>query len=256
MKKATILLFISSIIVGSLFGQSTIDQASIDKNYSAKMGNLRFDKNYIQFANIKNDEIQTETLKVYNEWYKPIDFYFKNIPDYITCKAVPSTLKPGKEGIILITFDAVKKNEFGYIFYRLGIQTNDSLETMKLFNLSANVTEDFSKLTPKQLENAPIIKFKNEKYDFGEVSSGEKVKYNFEFTNEGKSDLIIRKTKASCGCTASNPEKTVLKPGESSYIAINFNTAGRKGSQSKTVTVISNDPKNFQKILFIQGKAK
>lgn len=255
MKKTTLLLLITAIITSSsLFGQDTISKEDIEKNYSAKMGNLRFQRNYVQFANIKNDEIQTETLKVYNQWRKPIDFHFKNNPDYIICKAIPASLESGKEGIILVSFDAKKKNDFGYVFYRLGIQTTDSLEPMKLFNVSANITEDFSKLTPEQLENAPVIKFKNEKYNFGEVTSGTKVKYNFEFTNEGKSDLIIRKTKASCGCTASNPEKTILKPGESSYIAINFNTAGRKGSQNKTITVICNDPKNFQKILFVAGK--
>ncbi|MFC2111470.1 DUF1573 domain-containing protein [Bacteroidota bacterium] len=257
MKNAIILLFITALLTGSsLNGQNTISKEDIEKNYSAKMGNLRFHRNYVQFANIKNDEIQTETLKVYNEWYKPIEFHFKNIPAYITCKAIPQSLEAGKEGIILISFDAKKRNEYGYTFYRLGIQTTDSIDAMKLFNVSANITEDFSKLTPKQLEDAPIIKFKNEKYEFGEVTNGTKVTYNFEFTNEGKSDLIIRKTKASCGCTATNPEKTLLKPGESSFIKIVFNTSGRKGTQHKSITVICNDPKNFQKILHVQGKVK
>ena len=78
--------------------------------------------------------------------------------------------------------------------------------------------------------------------------------YSFEFTNTGKSDLIIRKTKASCGCTASNPEKTLLKPGETSNINISFNSTGRTGSQHKNVTVITNDPVNFNTVLNIEGE--
>lgn len=249
-------MLLSAIISVSLIAQNNLTKEEIKAQYAAKMGNLRFNKSYIQFSNIKFGEIQTETLNVYNEWHKPITFSFQNIPPYITCKAIPKTLEAGKAGKILVVFDTKKRNQYGYDFYRLGINTNDSIQSMKLFNVSANITEDFSKLTPKQKENAPIIKFTSEKHDFGEVTSGTKVTYSFGFKNIGKSDLIIRKTKASCGCTATNPEKTLLKPGESSNIKIVFNTSGRKGTQHKTVTVISNDPKHFQKILHIQGKVK
>jgi len=260
MKKVT-LVFLAVIFIFNIniFGQkklSPIEQQKIEQKYPSRMGNLLFDKNYVVFQNIKSFEIKTETLKVYNDWYKPINFYFKNIPNYISCKAVPSTLKGGEAGVILVSFDAPKRNDFGYVFYRLGIQTTDSLQPMKLFNISANITEDFSKLTPKQIANAPVIVFKTEKYSFPEVTTGTNVTYNFEFSNQGKTDLIIRKAKASCGCTAIQPEKKTLKPGESSKIKVVFNTRGRKGAQHKTVTIISNDPKNFQKILHIQGTVK
>jgi len=144
MKKASILVIISVLFTCiSIYGQNTPISETIEKKYSAKMGNLRFHRNYIQFANIKDHEIQTETLLVYNTWYKPIDFHFRNIPQYISCKAIPQTLKPGQEGIILVTYDAVKRKQYGYDFYRLGIQTTDSIQPMKLFNVSANITEDF-----------------------------------------------------------------------------------------------------------------
>jgi hypothetical protein len=85
------------------------------------------------------------------------------------------------------------------------------------------------------------------------VNTGAVVEYGFEFTNQGKSDLIIRNVKASCGCTATNPEKTLLKPGETSKIGIKFNTSGRKGLQRKTVTIVANDPKKTTTYLSIQG---
>ena len=42
-------------------------------------------------------------------------------------------------------------------------------------------------------------------YDFGKVTDGEKVEYNFKFRNTGKNPLIIASATASCGCTV--PEK-------------------------------------------------
>ena len=68
------------------------------------------------------------------------------------------------------------------------------------------------------------------------------VNTEFVFQNVGKSELVIRKTKASCGCTATQPDKTVLQPGDSARIKVTFNSSGKQGNESKSITVISNDP--------------
>jgi len=45
----------------------------------------------------------------------------------------------------------------------------------------------------------------------------------------------------------------VIKAGESSHITATFNSAGRKGKQSKSITVITNDPTNHTTTLTIMG---
>ena len=138
----------------------------------------------------------------------------------------------------------------------MNLITNDETDPKKIINISANIVEDFSHLTAKEKDNAPKIKFNNTRCKFESVTVGSKVSYSFVFTNEGNTDLILRKVKASCGCTATKPEKKLLKPGESSKISIVFNTAGRNGKQHKTVTVISNDPVNPSIVLHIEGAIK
>ena len=49
--------------------------------------------------------------------------------------------------------------------------------------------------------DSPEIQFDFDTYDFGEVKDGEVVEVDFNFTNTGKSDLIIFDASASCGCT-------------------------------------------------------
>ena len=110
--------------------------------------------------------------------------------------------------------NAPKRNDYGFLYDRLTLNTNDSMNRQKGINVSVFIKEDFSKLTPQQLEDAPKIVFNTEKYNFGTVPEGTMVKYSFEFKNDGKDDLVIRKTRASCGCTATQPEKTLLKKGE------------------------------------------
>jgi len=63
-------------------------------------------------------------------------------------------------------------------------------------------------------------------------------------SNNGKSELIIRNIRSSCGCTAVAPSTKVIGPGESAPIKVTFNSRGKRGRQSKSITVITNDPKN------------
>lgn len=222
-------------------------------NFPVKLGNLRFNSSQINFQNIFNTEKKSDTVKLYNEWKQPMSISFKEIPAWITLKAMPENLKPGKEGKIIVTYDATKRNDFGFLYDKFLVVTNDSIQPDKGFTITANISEDFSKLTPEQLAMAPVIKFDTTIYDFGTLKEGENATHSYVFTNNGKNDLVIRKTKASCGCTASSPEKSILKSGESSKINVVFNTTGKVGNQSKTITITSNDPKNATVILTIKG---
>src|SRR6476661_3613110 len=75
--------------------------------------------------------------------------------------------------------------------------------------------------------NAPKFKFERETYDFGEISQGEKVSYDFKFTNTGKSPLIVSNTTATCGCTVPEPPKEPIAPGATGIIHVVFDSAGK-----------------------------
>ncbi len=89
-------------------------------------------------------------------------------------------------------------------------------------------------------EDLPAIRFEKELHDFGTINEGEKVTYSFRFTNTGKSDLIIQTASGSCGCTVPEVPEKPIKPGESGFIKVQFNSEGRIGVQEKQVTVVSN----------------
>ncbi len=60
----------------------------------------------------------------------------------------------------------------------------------------------------------------------------------FLVNNTGKTPLNIRKIKSSCGCVVPEIEKTDVAPGKSVELKVTFNSAGRKGTQIKTVTIL------------------
>ncbi|QEM11842.1 DUF1573 domain-containing protein [Mucilaginibacter rubeus] len=88
--------------------------------------------------------------------------------------------------------------------------------------------------------NAPVAKFEKESHDFGKIKEGDKVSYDFKFTNTGKSPLIITNARATCGCTTPTWPKAPVKPGESAIIGVTFNSAGKSGLQDKQITITAN----------------
>jgi len=86
----------------------------------------------------------------------------------------------------------------------------------------------------------PILQFKSKEHDFGTISEGEIVLHTFQFENTGKSPLIISDAVGSCGCTTPTWSNTPIKPGESGYIEVKFDSKGRVGANSKTVTLTAN----------------
>ena len=98
-------------------------------------------------------------------------------------------------------------------------------------------TLTMAELAAKDTSSVQVI---DSVYNFGSVTEGEKVTYNFRFKNSGTKPLVITNTSASCGCTVpEKPDKPVL-PGETAFIKVVFNSKGKVGHNEKTITVISN----------------
>ncbi len=99
-------------------------------------------------------------------------------------------------------------------------------------------------------EKTSKINFQETKHDFGKVVQGVELVYEYKFKNDGEDTLVIKNVRASCGCTgASIGDKKKFENGEEGEIKVTFNTTGRSGMQSKTVSVQSNDPENPNAVL-------
>ncbi len=221
--------------------------------YPTVLGSLRASTNHIAFGKTFNDEKKNQKIVFYNESDKPVNIKNIETPSHITATPDKKIINPKDSIKIDVSFDANKIDDWGFLHTQIKIMTDDSNTPEKVIYISADRQENFDKLTQEQKDNGPRITFDKITYEFGTIKAGKKIETEFEFKNTGKSELIIRKTKASCGCTASQPEKTKLKPGESSKIKVTYDSTGKKGNENKTITVISNDPTNSSVVLSIKG---
>jgi len=118
--------------------------------------------------------------------------------------------------------------------------------------LSCNVRDESKR---KALEKTTTVQLIDSVYNFGTINQGEKVEFNFRFKNTGNAPLVITDAAASCGCTVpEKPERPIL-PGETGFIKVVFNSAGKRGHSDKSITVHSNAKPEFPELM-MSGEIK
>jgi hypothetical protein len=106
------------------------------------------------------------------------------------------------------------------------------------------ISNPISADSPNQNGKLPQFSFKTTEHDFGKIIDGVKVSYKFRFTNVGNADLIISNVKTTCGCTVSRFPKKPVKPGESEFIELTFDSSRRQGFNHKAASVLANTQPN------------
>ncbi len=235
-------------------GVVTPKPKTIEDEYRYNFGDLRLKKNHLAFGNITNKETKENSVEVINTSDQDISLALDRCPAHITVKFNPAVIKPGETGIITATYDASKKHDWGMVIDRAYLIINGVNDRSYSLVISANVTEDFSNLSEQELADAPKATVENNEVKFGTLKQSENFEHDFTLKNSGKSTLFIRKIKASCGCTAVQPEKMQIEPGESVNLHVIFNSAGKRGNQNKSVTIITNDPTRSSLVLYIKGE--
>ena len=243
----------NAVVVLSISGTVQERELTLAEIYPYDLGGLRAKTSNISFIRLLNNEVQTQELEVVNDSDAPIKVGLRQVPDYVKAKIEPETIASKGKAKLTVTLDAKATNTWGFLANRIYLSLNGSNDYKSSVGISATIEEDFSKLTPEQLANAPAAVYEPLNYDFGDIKQDKDAEYTFTLKNTGKSDLIIRNVRSSCGCTAVTPSKTVIKPGETAPIKVSFDPRGKRGKQSKSVTVITNDPKNSTVTLYISS---
>ncbi len=226
---------------------------SIEDEYRYQMGSLRLKSNHLSFGTIYKGQPQSRLVEYINDSDKPITIDVKNAPAHLKVNIDKKELKPHEKGTIEISYLSEKQPDWDFLIDRMDVYINGTTDRTYKLIVSATLQEDFTGLNPAQLEKAPNLDFNDKNFDFGKLVQGDKVDHDFTFVNKGKSDLMIRKVHASCGCTAAMTSSEIIHPGESGMIKVTFNSSGKLGNQNKTVTVITNDPQHSREILWIRG---
>jgi len=176
---------VNARVVLRIQGEVLAREKTINDIYPRVLGELRLQTNHFSFVTVYTDQVKVDTFKVFNSSENPLKISFTDVPAYVKLKPVPAILKPGEQGIILGEYDGSKVNDWDFITDRIKILVNDQNIENNTITISANIRENFSKLTPDQLKNAPKIELDSPNHNFGIVKSPGSYEHTFVLKNSG-----------------------------------------------------------------------
>lgn len=105
------------------------------------------------------------------------------------------------------------------------------------------------------IENAGRLVFTDTIHDFGTMTEGEIVTYDFEYKNAGNKEILITNAKGSCGCTVPQWDTDPIAPGETGTMNVTFNSKGKPGYNEKKVLITTSGlPRSYQLIILADVK--
>ncbi len=244
-----------NIVVLTIKGEVIAHERTVEELFTFPVNSIRFESNHLAFTNVKKTEKKIRVMQLINTSDKPVKVEFDQLPPYLTLRADPVTLKPGQKGIVEGTYDATKNGAWGNATDMVKIKLDGVIQENVYYYISANLVEDFSSLSREELEKAPVFLPVTTTVDLGKIPGSTPNDVEFKFTNAGKSDLLIRQVRSSCGCTAvqQGPLNVGIKPGQSSSIKATFNSGSYNGKVTKAIYVYTNDPKYSEVVLMLNA---
>lgn len=215
-----------------------------DRDFPNKIGDIRLSADNIEFDDVKRGEKPQVTLFLLNAGKKDYAPELLHLPNYLTAKAEPATIRPGRVGKLVVTLKSNLLHGLGltqssvYLSRFAGDRVNKDNELGISVTLLPNFTA--AELSSPQ---APLAEMATD-VDLGAFNGKSKLKGIVLLANKGQSPLEIKMLQVyNPGLSVSLP-KTTLRPGETTEMKIVVSTAVDRFRGSRKVLLITNDPRH------------
>lgn len=163
-----------------------------------------------------------------------------SFPSYLTVKPRKTTLAPGERSEIELTLNAPAdlwgKQKYSFPLVVNGVKQPDPVV------VTATFTEDFGALSRTELRMAARADYTLSFFHFSDQPQGKPLTRQFQITNGGENELIIRHIGPTGDRIRAKADKTVIKAGDTATLTVTLDTKGATGRLSEGITVVTNDP--------------
>lgn len=227
------------------------------KTHPYLIGQIRIDKNSLDFPDIQHGEQPVIHIGVVNLSDRPYEPVLMHLPPYLQTKVEPNVLQKGEKGVITLTLNSERLTGLGltqtsvYLSRFSGDKVGDENE----IPVSAILLPDFSGMTEVEKANAAISLSTKEVDMSAILAKKSKARQDITITNTGRSPLQINKLQVFHPAVGVNLKKSVLQPGESTRLRVTVvkKNIGKKRRHLRLL-MITNDP--MQPKVEINIKAK
>lgn len=232
------------------------DYQDYSGDYPIEMGNMRIDKNELEFDDVNKGEQPIEQIHVYNNGTGMMRPNLMHLPSWLSAITAPEEIRPGRTATITVTLNSQQVSDYGLTQSSIYLAANpgDKATQDNLIGVSAVLLPAFQKMTEQQKQYAPKLYLSKEQVDI--VFDGKsKKKDEIQLSNIGRTPLTISSLQMFTAGLKISLGKSTLRPGESTKLKITAERDELKKVRTKPrILMITNDPDKSKVVITINAK--
>lgn len=228
-------LVIKGVVIGSA--------NTLRSRYPVEHGAVKLRTTQIPFGTVLKGRAKSAFLEVYNASEQPIAPRWEGVPEYIRIasseeKAIP----PGEQAVYSFVLTPGNTALYGILTDSVFLAV-DNTAPLKV-DLTAILEEDFSRLTEAERAKAPVVRTDGDRVDFGRFErDGGLVSRTFTISNDGKSDLLLRRVYTIDPGVTIKTSSNKIKKGKHATVTVTVDPAKLPGDiLNARIQIIANDP--------------
>lgn len=225
--------------------------------YQYVLGKLKTDRREIYFDDVEKGENPVAEIHVLNTTSEMANPVVMHLPPYLKADVSPSSIPPGKSGVIYFTLRTDRMGDFGLsqtVVY-LGFKAGDKISEDKQIPITSIVIPSFGMVTNQQLVYMPKLRISDTSLDLGEFAGKKKKKGTLVIENLGRTDLEISKLQTFTEGLEIELTNAVIQPGSSAKLKVTADQKVLKGvRRTPQILLITNDPRTPKVVIDINVK--
>lgn len=243
----------SLTIQGTVIGASN----TLKTRFPHSLGSMKLRSLTIPYGNIDKGHTSGQYVEGYNASADTIYPVVKDAPGYINVLVQPAAVPPGEQFIVSTILHSDRCKDWGIVTDSFKLYPSvDAKEAMTVETV-AILNEDFSKLTPEQRRNAPLLDTDVTAIDLERISHADAPLHrSFTIENLGKSPLIIRGITCPDKAVSVKLKNYKIKPGEKEKVEVTVTPSmiGDTELLNARINIVANDPSHPSTMVRVVGE--
>ncbi len=235
---------------------------TLRSRYPLDLGVVKLRDKIVAFGQLEKGKSKGAYIEGYNSSNQPITPRVANLPGYISARVDPPTVPPGEQFVVAVVAYTDKAKEWGIVTDQFDFYPTDTSTVAQPIETVVIIKEDFSKLTPEQLKDAPVIKVDPARVDMGEidVDRSKPLEGEFVITNTGKNPLVVHSVKCVDEAVTFKDVKNEVKVKSGKSLTVKFSVdpqrLANRSLLNARIIVTTNDPADPSTTVRVVGQIK
>ena len=228
-----------------LLGGMPITQEMIFSKANEMMDQM-LDIKELMFDDVNKGDMPTQEIHLQNPTSENVTPVLLHLPEYLKADVSPSSIPPGKTGVITLTLDSRKIADYGLsqATIYLGQSPSDKVSPEKEIHVEAILIPSTGDITEQRLAYMPRMRISSTVLDLGEFEGKKKKKGTIVIENLGRTDLEITSLQMFTDGITVELSDAVIQPGTSARLRVVADLKAMKGvTRQPRILMITNDPR-------------